>query len=275
MRVLVTGVAGFLGGEVVRLAGVRGDQVIGTYRRRPPAPSGATYQMLDIRDRGAVAAVVAQADPGLVVHTAYLARDWATTAQGAAHVALAAAAVGARLVRVSSDAVFSGAQTSYRETACPDPVNPYGAAKAAAETAVAAVHPGAAIVRTSLLMGGPGSQFEAVVRQVAGGDRNLAMFTDDVRCAGHVADVAAALLELADVPGVHHVAGSDAVSRMELAELVCARDGLPTYRLRPGLRADVPVPGPLDLRLDCATTAARLSTRLRGAREFLRPSGRL
>jgi dTDP-4-dehydrorhamnose reductase len=39
-------------------------------------------------------------------------------------------------VHVSSDVVFSGSAPRYGEAAPPDPVTPYGAAKAAAETAV-------------------------------------------------------------------------------------------------------------------------------------------
>ena len=54
-----------------------------------------------------------------------------------------AAAAGARLVHVSSDAVFSGTAPSYDETYPPDPVTPYGAAKAAAETAVKGITLGA------------------------------------------------------------------------------------------------------------------------------------
>ena len=66
---------------------------------------------------------------------------------GAANVALAASAAGGRLVQVSSDAVFSGAAIRYDETCVPDPISPYGAAKAAAETAVSAIAPTAVIAR--------------------------------------------------------------------------------------------------------------------------------
>jgi dTDP-4-dehydrorhamnose reductase len=57
-------------------------------------------------------------------------------ADGAAHVAMATAAQGSRLVHVSSDAVFSGREVEYDESAPPDPLYRYGAAKATAETAI-------------------------------------------------------------------------------------------------------------------------------------------
>ena len=97
------------------------------------------------------------------------------------------------------------------------------------------------------------------------------LYTDEVRCPVHVADLAAALLELAAAPpaGTCHVAGPDAVSRHELGLLIALRYGLDPSALRAGPRPEEPLPRPLDLRLDGTATQARLTTRLRGAREFL------
>ncbi|MFJ3283089.1 hypothetical protein [Streptomyces halstedii] len=92
-----------------------------------------------------------------------------------------------------------------------------------------------------------------------------------VRCPVHVSDLAAALLELAeyDAAGVHHAAGTDAVSRHELGVLIARRDGLDAARLAAGLRAESTLSGPLDVRLDSRTTQHLLSTWPRGAHEFL------
>jgi dTDP-4-dehydrorhamnose reductase len=200
--------------------------------------------------------------------------DWETTADGGLNVALAAAAAGARLVHVSSDAVFSGAAPSYDETCQPDPVTPYGAAKAAAETAVKGVTPAAAIARTSLIIGDGDSQHERLVHALASGIAAGALFTDEVRCPVHVTDLARALIELAAAPhaGVCHVAGTDAVSRYELGLLIAGRDGLDQAALPAGLRAGTGLPGAIEVRLDITRTQARLATRLRGAREFLAPT---
>ncbi|GAA3093799.1 sugar nucleotide-binding protein [Nonomuraea salmonea] len=276
MRVLIVGGSGFLGGELIRLCAGLG-HVVGATRFSGPAGGGsspAEWFPADVRSRAAVAEVVGGFRPDVTINAAYRSGDWATTADGAAHVAAAVARWGGRLVHVSSDAVFSGDAPSYDETCPPDPVNPYGAAKAAAETAVRALVPGAAIVRTSLIVGGGGSTHEAFVRALATGSASGVLFTDDVRCPVHVADLAAALLELAerDLPGVHHVAGPEAVSRYELGLLIARRDGLPEERLRPGLRATAGVRGPLAVHLDCSATRRRLQVRLRGASEFLKPT---
>jgi dTDP-4-dehydrorhamnose reductase len=190
------------------------------------------------------------------------------------HVALAVAAAGARLVHVSSDAVFSGTAPSYDETRQPDPVSPYCAAKAAAETAVKGITPSAIIARTSLIIGDGDSQHERLVHGLASGTTAGALFTDEVRCPVHVTDLASALLELAASPhaGICHVAGADAISRYELGLLIAARDGLDQAALPAGLRAATGPPGAIDVRLDSTRTQARLTTRLRGAREFLAPT---
>ena len=95
-----------------------------------------------------------------------------------------------------------------------------------------------------------------------------------MRCPVHVTDLAAALLELAASPqaGVCHVAGADAVSRHELGILIAARDGLDPAALPAGLRAASGLAGAIDVRLDSTVTQAQLTTRLRGAREFLAPA---
>ncbi|MFB4280015.1 sugar nucleotide-binding protein [Nonomuraea sp. MTCD27] len=268
---LIVGGSGHLGGELVRLCVVAGHEVGATCHTRPGNDPDARWLPLDVRSREAVAAVFDAFRPEVTINTAYRSSDWTATADGAAHVAVAVARSGGRLVHVSSDAVFSGSAPSYAEACVPDPISPYGAAKAAAETAVRAVLPDAAIARTSLIIGRGGSAHEALVHSLVARPGSGVLFADDVRCPVHVSDLAAALAEVAvrGCPGVLHVAGADAVSRYELGVLIARRDGLDEALLVAGSRAEAGVPGPLEVRLDCSATRRRLGTRLRGAREFL------
>jgi dTDP-4-dehydrorhamnose reductase len=271
VKILVVGGSGFLGLEITRQARLAGHSVTATFHSHVPAVADVDWRNLDIRHRDDVTALALAARPTVIINAAYRQSDWATTAEGGMHVALAAALVGARLVHVSSDAVFSGTTARYDETHVPDPTTPYGAAKAAAETAVKGITPTAVIARTSLIIGNGDSQHERHVHALIAGTMTGALFTDDVRCPVHVTDLASALLELAASPyaGIHHVAGTDALSRYELGVLLSRRDGLDQAALPSGLRASTGLPGPIDVRLDSTNTQARLNTRLRGASEFL------
>jgi dTDP-4-dehydrorhamnose reductase len=96
----------------------------------------------------------------------------------------------------------------------------------------------------------------------------LALFDDELRCPIEAGDLAAALLELAalELAGPLHVAGADAVSRLEFGRLVAARHGRDPGAIRghPGGPER-----PKDCRLDSSRAQGLLSTRLRGAREVL------
>ncbi len=273
MRIMIVGGSGFLGRELALRAARDGHAVTATFAARAGDVPGVRWLPMDLRRDEDITTAVAEAGPDVVINAAYRKADWTVTADGAVRLAMAATRRGARLVHVSSDTIFSGADVHYDETALPDPITPYGAAKAAAETAIRLLAPSAVVGRTSLIIGDGDSAHERFIHELASRRREGVLFTDDIRCPVHVADLAAALLELAASPhaGVFHVAGADAVSRHDLGVLIAHRDGLDPCALRSGRRADIGPPGPLDVRLDCTRTQQVLRTVLRGARDFLAP----
>ncbi|WP_328473941.1 sugar nucleotide-binding protein [Actinoplanes sp. NBC_00393] len=269
-RVLITGATGSLGRRVLARAAAAGLQPVGASFRSGPADV-----RMDIRDPGEVRRVLGEVRPEVIIHTA-AGRDrgdWPATADGAAHVAVAAADLGVRLVHVSSDAIFSGRAVDYDEQALPDPVYAYGAAKAAAETAVRAVLPSAAVVRTSLILGDGNGAHEILTHDLIAGRVRGALFTDEIRKPVHVDDLADALLELAagDYRGVLNVAGTDAISRYDLGVLVARRDGLDPAAIPAASLAALGLSRPADLRLSTERAEQVLTVRLRGARTFLKP----
>jgi dTDP-4-dehydrorhamnose reductase len=270
--ILVTGASGHLGSRVAARAIAAGWHVTGTFHSGQLPLAGVDWRRLDLRDRAAVDSLLTELAPDVVVHAA-AGRDrddWAVIADGTGAVAAAAAAVGARLVHVSSDAVLSGANPPYDEAALPDPVTRYGAAKAAAETAVRAAAPAAAIVRVSLILGDGDSKHERLVHALHAGTDGV-LFTDRYRMPSHAADLAAALVELADTDhaGVLNLVGPDRVSYHELGCLIAARDGLDPARLPAARAQDRGVPLSADTRLDTTLATGLLATRVRGVRELL------
>jgi dTDP-4-dehydrorhamnose reductase len=245
VRILVTGGTGYLGRELV----ARGCD-------------GVSTSDFDIRDAPAVRNAFASYDA--VIHTAYRQEPpdaWSVIVDGSRTVAEAASEAGARLIHMSTDVVFSGARGRYVEDDELDPVTDYGRAKAEAEAAVAHAHPGALVVRTSLLYGGatPGRHERDAL------EARFPFFTDELRCPTHVADLADALLELVrlDVSGPLHVAADEAVSRCELARLIAQREVPCTSTTEAG------VTRPLDCTLDSSRSRALLATRLRDVHKVL------
>ncbi len=243
MNVHITGASGFLGSELAKLA------------------PGATSERVEVRDALAVAELFARLRPEVVIHTAYRqdgdgARE--IVVDGSENVARATTAVGARLVHLSTDVVFDGRKGApYVEADAPSPCTEYGRAKAEAEERVRAAAPLALIVRTSLIVGGPGhapSKHELTAREP-----EATFYDDEIRSPVQVRDLALALLELAalDVSGALNVAGADDVSRADLGELVAGRS------VR---RSPAPPGRPLDCSLDSSRARSLVQTELRGVR---------
>ncbi len=244
MRLHVTGASGFLGRELLRLA---------------PDASG---DRVDVCDAGAVSAFLRRTRPRMVIHAAYRQHGptaWQVNVDGAENVARAAAATRVRFVHLSTDVVFDGRKGSpYVEGDDPCPCTDYGRSKAEAERRVAAVCPDALIVRTSLIVGGPGH--EPSQHELMALDPGATFYENELRSPVQVTDLARALLALAalDLSGPLHVAGADHLSRADLAELVAGH---------PVRRSPAPPGRPLDCSLDSTRAARLLTTPLRGIRE--------
>jgi dTDP-4-dehydrorhamnose reductase len=255
-RLLVTGGCGYLGRELVARAPARGWTVRATWFERRPLAE-ADWARVDVRDEDGMRAAVAGVDA--VVHTAYRQYGDVAGVNAEGSEVVAAAAARRRLVHLSTDVVFRGDRGRYREEDEPDPVNDYGRSKAEAECRVAATHPGATIVRTSLMYGGakPGPQ-ERLARE------NRRFFVDELRSPVHVGDLAEAILELVelDAPGPLHLGGADDVSRFDFAVLL----GADATRLEAVKTTPDRAP---NVTLDSTRAQGLLATRLRGVREVL------
>ena len=270
-RLLVTGASGYLGRALMAAAPAMGWEARGT---RFTARSGSA--VLDVRTRDAVERLFDAVRPDAVIHTAYLQSGpsmRAVNVDGAAHVARASRRFGARLVHLSTDFVFDGRLARpYREDDPPAPLTAYGVSKLDGERAVAHEDPPALLVRTSLIYGGsaPGPQ-ERMVADAMAGVSSTAFFEDEIRSPIAAPDLASGLLELAAsaVTGVLHLAGPEAVSRLEFARVLAETAGGDPGSLRSARSADLSPARPLDCSLDSSRAYVCIATRVRGVREAL------
>lgn len=274
MKLLVTGASGMLGRELVECGLAAGYEVVGCAYRREPA--GAIAHQFDIRDSAELSRVFGSERPDAVIHTAYVqygpdARS--TIVEGTRNVATSACEVSARLIHISTDLVFDGRSARpYQEEDIPLPSLPYGRSKLEAEQIVAAAAPGALIVRPSLLYGGRiRARHEQLARDAAAEGLGTIFFEDEIRSPIAVADLAAALLELAvgDDSGLLHVGGPEAVNRYQLARAIVEADGGDPDRLRPGLAAERSPDRPRNCALDSSRARERLRSRIRTVDEVL------
>jgi dTDP-4-dehydrorhamnose reductase len=268
VRLFVTGLGGYLGHAIAASAGPPGHPVSGTVRSSP-APPGTRAFRADVREAGQIAAALDAARPDAVIHTAYVQGgddERSVNVDGSGVMARACAERGLRLVHLSSDVIFAGdLGRALREDDPPRPRTAYGATKADAEAVVAASDPGAVLVRTSLIYGGaaPSNHERRAL------DPAMTFYEDEIRCPVAAPDLAAAVIELArrpEIAGPLHVAGADAVSRLEFARLVVAASGGDPDAVRGGPH---PPGRPGDCALDCSRAAALLKARLRGVRDVL------
>jgi len=195
---VITGIHGQLGRAFAGAALRRGRTVV-----------GCDIDTLDIRDREGVRRFVEDARPLAVINCAAMTavddcesnEAQAMEINGAAVRNLAAASneVGARLVQVSTDYVFSGrANRPYTEEDATGPLSAYGRSKLLGEELARSAH-SHLIVRTAWLYGHGGRHFVAAIRsQIDGGAHTLQVVEDQRGCPTSCDDLAATVLDLID-----------------------------------------------------------------------------
>jgi len=257
VKVLVTGAAGQLGREMVRVAGTA-------------VVAGLVRADLDVSDSAAVHEAVAGLRPDVVVNCAAWTdvdgceldpeRAQTVNADAVGFLAEACDEVGAHLVHVSTDYVFNGeASTPYGEDHPTDPVNAYGASKLAGEVAAGA---GATVVRSTWLQPAdlPGMVGRVIDSLEAGVP--IRVMDDRRACPTFVADLVPVILRLGAerVTGVVHATNAGVTSWHGFAREVARASGNDPELLVPVSETDLDVSRPA-----CRPTYSALdNTVLRG-----------
>jgi dTDP-4-dehydrorhamnose reductase len=272
MRVVLTGSSGQLGSYLVDRLVAAGHEIRAWSGTENGTRGGCTLDPVDLADAGAIDRALAKADPEAIVHAAAIstadavrrdpARARVVNVEATARLADWCRRKDRRLVFTSTDLVFDGSGSWYREEDEARPVLAYGQTKRAAEPAVLAV-PRGLVARLSLLYGparaGRPTYFDRTVAGLRAGQPQT-FFEDEFRTALDYATAAAILARLvpSDVAGMLHVAGSERVSRYELSRRIAAALGLDASLVRANCQADAPLsePRPADVSLDTTRLAA-------------------
>ena len=220
MKVLLTGAAGQLGRELSLAC--------------PPSVelTGLAKNGLDITDKPAVLAAFEKYRPQLVINAAAytkvdqaeLDRDaaFAVNSTGAGNVAAAATAVGSRLLHLSTDFVFNGAQSRpYRPDDSPRPISAYGRSKLDGEKAVQSLCANPAlIVRSSWIYSRFGSNFVKTMLVLMKERSRLGVVSDQVGAPTWARTLAEAIWDMAARPqmtGILHWADAGVASWYDFA----------------------------------------------------------
>jgi dTDP-4-dehydrorhamnose reductase len=274
MRIVVTGASGRLGSLLVdRLIG-GGHEVIAWSGTSRGSRGGIALRPVDLTDERATASALEQADPEAVIHAGAMSssdavfRDpacgWAVNVEATRRLADWASGHDRRFLFTSTDLVFDGSRSWYREDDPADPILAYGRTKRAAESFVLAL-PRGLVARISLLYGstrGGSPDFcERALSAIAQGQRQ-SFFADEYRTPldyRTAAEILARLIE-SEITGILHVGGPERLSRFELMRRAAiARQVDPNY-VCPNRRADAmsSEPRPADVSLDTSRLSALL-----------------
>lgn len=260
MRILVFGQSGQVASALAKLA---------------PDAIFLGRDAADLSVAGACRAAIEAHRPDAVINAAaYTQVDQAETDRATAQLvnavapgemARACADIGIPLVHISTDYVFSGeGDAPWKPTDAPAPCNHYGATKLAGERQVSSSGACFAILRTSWVYSGQGSNFVKTMLRLSEARSELSIVDDQIggptpadAIAEAALGIASALRERPERSGTYHFTGAPDCSWAKFAEEVFHQAGRKvTVASIPTTNYPTPAKRPLNSRLDCQSTLA-------------------
>ncbi len=225
--VLIIGASGQLGFDLMRAFG---DRAV-----------GLTHKDVEICDPQQVKEIIKNHKPGLVINVAAFVKAeeceikpelcFNVNAVGAFNVAKAASDVGAAIVYLSSDYVFDGSKQSFREDDTVNPLNVYGASKAAGEILTKIANKQYYIVRSSWFFGAnlphKGLDFPRKMLALAREKSEVRVVNDQFGSPTYTKDLAFKIKEVVQgAPcGVYHITNQGVASWFDFAKEVLRVSG--------------------------------------------------
>ena len=252
MKVLVTGVAGQLGHDVMNELAARGHEGIGSDLLPQyagiadgSAVTRAPYVPLDITDGKSVERVLSEVQPDAVIHCAAwtavdLAEDEdkrekvrAINAGGTRYIAQACRKLGCKLMYISTDYVFDGQGETPWQPDCTDyaPLNVYGQTKLEGELAVRELVERFFIVRIAWVFGLSGKNFIKTMLRLGEMHESLRVVCDQIGTPTYTLDLARLLVDMIETDkfGVYHATNEGGyISWADFAKEIFRQAGMNT-----------------------------------------------
>jgi dTDP-4-dehydrorhamnose reductase len=266
MQILVTGASGRLGTHLLAELAGHGHEVVAWSGTTAGRVSGIPLRRVELRDPLAVRRAVLEASPDVIIHAGAISsadvvrrqRDlgWEVNVGATGVLSDWAGAHQRKLLFTSTDLVFEGTRSWYREGDVAVPILEYGRTKLAAEAIVLASS-GGLVTRLSMLYGPSRTDqpayFDQAIAALRSG-RTQAFFADEYRTPLDYTTAAQLLIRLAesDATGIVHLGGPERVSRFELMRRAARALGADADLVRASQRGDVALPEarPADVSLD-------------------------
>ncbi len=217
MVVLVTGVNGQLGHDVVNELVTRGHTCIGSgssysYRgiNDESAVTTIEYVSMDITNSLQVYKVLSSIQPEAVIHCAAwtdvdgaedpsnISKVYAINAGGTQNLAKACAMIGCKMMYISTDYVFNGLGEKPWKPDCKDfaPLNEYGKSKLEGELAVTRILDNYFVVRIAWVFGLNGKNFVKTMLKLGQTHNSLRVVNDQIGTPTYTKDLARLLVDM-------------------------------------------------------------------------------
>ena len=254
--ILVTGITGQLGHDVMTELNRRGHEAVGTARSIPEGwqdASGRSFVKLDLTDEKAVRECIASYRPDVIIHcAAWTAVDaaedeenreavYAANVLATKYLAEAAKAVDAKMLYLSTDYVFDGQGTRpwKPDDRCFAPLNYYGQTKLEGEQAVSSILEKFFIVRIAWVFGLNGKNFIKTMVNVGKTHDAVRVVSDQIGTPTYTKDLARLLVDMVETDryGYYHATNSEEAPRAfiswaDLAEEAYRAAGMNTKVVR-------------------------------------------
>lgn len=251
MRILVTGVGGQLGHDVMNELASRGHDAVGSdiaAQYAGVADGSAVIRMpyvqMDITDAQRVASVLEEVKPDAVIHcAAWTAVDLAEeeknrdrvraiNAEGTRYIAKACHRLGCKMMYISTDYVFDGQGTEPWQPDCERyaPLNVYGQTKLEGELAVRECVERFFIVRIAWVFGLSGNNFIKTMIRLGRTHDTLRVVCDQIGTPTYTLDLARLLVDMIETEryGCYHATNEGGyISWADFAREIFRQAGMP------------------------------------------------